>query len=230
MEPEALTRPPEGDPPMRRSPRALVSWAASLLVALATARFVSADLAALHRSASAFGSPRGVVVAAHDLPLGSVVGPDDSRIVRLASESYARGTLYDESDAAGRVVVVPVLAGAQVLERALAPEDRTGLDGLVPPGSRAVRLSDDAGLRPGPGSAVDVLVTIDPSLVAEAGGGDPTVVVARAALVLASGDDGLTILVTEEEAERLAFATAHGVVTLALAPPEDACCRTSSSG
>ena len=236
---------------MRRSPRALLSWAAALLVALSTARFVAADLAVLHRSARAFGSPSEVVVAAHDLPLGGTVGGDDTRTVRIAAEDLPPGTLHDESDALGRTIAVPVLAGAPVLERALAPKDRSGLDGLVPDGSRAVRLTDDAGLGPRPGSVVDVLVTIDPELVAEAGGGDPTVVVARSALVLSSGagwstepdgppdmssiasspdDAGVTLLVTEEEARRLAFATAHGVVTLALAPPEDACCTTSSSG
>lgn len=242
---------------MHRSPRALISWVAALIVALATARFVAADLAALHRSARAFGSPSDVVVAANDLPLGSTVGRDDTRTVRIATDDLPPGTLHNRRSALGRTVAVPVLAGAPVLERALAPEDRSGLDGLVPEGSRAIRLSDEAGLAPRPGSVVDVLVTIDPSLVAEAGGGDPTVVVARSALVLASGaedstgghastapdatgnlsgagssphDTGVTLLVTEAEAKRLAFATAHGVVTLALAPPEDACCRTSSSG
>jgi len=242
---------------MRRSPRALVSWAAALLVALATARFVAADLAALHRSARAFGSPDNVVVAAHDLTLGATVARDDTRTVRLAGEDFPEGTLHDPRGALGRTVVVPVLEGTPVLERALAPEDRSGLDGLVPEGSRAVRLTDDAGLGPRPGSVIDVLVTIDPGLVAQAGGGDPTVVVARSALVLSSGsgpaagadgslapgattgmsgigsspyNDGVTLLVTESEARRLAFATAHGVVTLALAPPEDACCKTSSSG
>lgn len=230
---------------MRRSPRAVVMWATALLVALATARFVAADLATLHRSARALGAPRGVVVASHDLPLGALLDPTDLRIVRSASERFPSGTLGDERDAVGRIVTVPVLAGAPVLEGALAPGDRTGLDGLVPEGRRAIRIADDAGLAPAPGAVVDVMVTIDPSLVAAAGGGDPTVIVARAALVLPSAptaatarpgggapsdDSGITLLVTEDEAKRLAFATAHGVVTLALAPPEDACCRTSSSG
>ena len=58
-------------------------------------------------------------------------------------------------------------------------------------------------------------------------------VVAHAARVLAvdADDDaladgaGVTLLVTEDEARGLAFAAANGVLTLALAPPEDACCR-----
>lgn len=223
---------------MRHSPRALATWAAALLIALATAHLVAGDLAALHRAARSLGSPRSVVVAAHDLTLGTTLESSDLRVVRVASERFPGGTLHAESDAVGRVVAVPVLAGAPVLDPALAPADRRGLDGLVPAGHRAVRIPDEASLRPPPGSVLDVLVTIDPDLVAQAGGGDPTVTVAHAALVLASGDGpdgssgdgGVTLLVSEAEATRLAFATAHGVVTLALAPPEDACCTTSSSG
>ena len=40
---------------------------------------------------------------------------------------------------------------------------------------------------------------------------------------------GVTLLVTEDEARGIAFAAANGVVTLALAPPEDACCSSTGS-
>jgi Flp pilus assembly protein CpaB len=91
-------------------------------------------------------------------------------------------------------------------------------------------------LRPPVGSSVDVLVTFESSDAAA--GGAPTVVAARGVLVLGTdetpaavetragdrgtGGLGVTLLVTEEDAPRLAFAAAAGVVTLALAPPEDA--------
>lgn len=230
---------------MRRSPRALAAWAAAFLVAIVTARVVSADLATLHRSAQAFGAPQPAVVAARDLPLGATLRAADLRVVRFAGDPLPPGLLSSVDDAVGRVVAVPVVAGSPVVTGHLTDADRDGLDGLVPPGHRAVRVSTDDGLLPDRGSVVDVLVTLDPTLVASSGGGDPTVTVARAARVLAadggevSGDgsaaagawsSGVTLLVTEEEAHRLAFALAHGVVTLALAPPEDACCKTSSSG
>ena len=66
-------------------------------------------------------------------------------------------------------------------------------------------------------------------------------VVAHAARVLAiDGTDdaaatgaaagvGVTLLVTEDEARGIAFAAANGVVMLALAPPEDACCSSTGS-
>lgn len=230
---------------MRRSPRALTAWAAAFLVALVTARLVAADLATLHRSAKEFGAPRPTVVATRDLPLGTTVRAADLRVARLAGDGLPAGLLSSVDDAVGRVVAVPVVAGSPVVAANLADADRDGIDGLVPRGHRAVRVPADDGLVPREGSVVDVLVTLDPTLVASAGGGDPTVTVARAARVLAAdgrgdgratgitaaiGDGGVTLLVTEEEAHRLAFALAHGVVTLALAPPEDACCKTSSSG
>lgn len=228
---------------MRRSPRALAAWAAAFLVALVTARLVATDLATLHRSARALGAPEPAVIASRDLPLGATIRAADLRVVRFAGDPLPPGLLSSVDDAVGRVVAVPVVAGSPVVTGHLTDADRDGLDGLVPSGHRAVRVPADDGLLAGRGSVVDVLVTLDPTLVASSGGGDPTVTVARAARVLAtdgaeaSGDapaagarsSGVTLLVTEEEAHRLAFALAHGVVTLALAPPEDACCKTSSS-
>jgi Flp pilus assembly protein CpaB len=88
---------------------------------------------------------------------------------------------------------------------------------------------------------VDVLVTFESGDDAVAGSA-PTVVAARGVLVLGTDDEpaavehstgggdargregglGVTLLVTEDDAPRLAFAAAAGVVTLALVPPEDA--------
>ena len=107
---------------------------------------------------------------------------------------------------------------------------------------RALRIVVRDSLHPHLGSAVDVLVTFDPTL----GGADPavddgvagsTVIAARGVLVLGTDDEpavvdagdtgpagglGVTLLVTPAEAERLAQASATGAVTLALVPPEDA--------
>lgn len=222
---------------MRRSPRTLAARAAAVVVALATARVVATDLAALHGQARALGEPRPVVVAAHDLALGATVRRGDVAVVTLHASAVMDGALDDADDALGRVVAVPVLRGAAVAGRHLAARGRRGPGAVVPPGSRAVRLVTADGLRPPRGSVVDVLVSLDPTLVVEGGGGEPAITVARAARVLASsraeaagGGGAVTLLVTEAEAHRLAFATANGVVTLALAPPEDACCTTSSSG
>jgi Flp pilus assembly protein CpaB len=117
------------------------------------------------------------------------------------------------------------------------PRTRRGLDGAIPRGMRALRIVVRDSLHPLPGSAVDVLVTFDAGTSDTAERTESTAVAARGVLVLgtddapasvdaggtaASGGLGVTLLVTEDEAERLANASATGIVTLALVPPEDA--------
>jgi pilus assembly protein CpaB len=223
-----------------RSPRALLAWVAALVVALCTARIVAVDLASLHRRAASLGPQRAVVMAARDLPLGSTLRGSDLRVTRIYASLEPRGAQADPSLLVGRVVAVPVLSGEPVLARHLAPASRTGLDGVVPAGSRAVRVVTDDGLRPRAGDVVDVLVSLDPSIVVRGGGGEGAATVARAARVLAvddggggtgktAGGVGVTLLVTETEARALAFAAANGSMMLALAPPEAACCPNSTT-
>lgn len=224
---------------MRRSPRSVLTAAVAVVVAVLTAWTVGSDVAALHRRARDLGAPRPVVVADRDVPLGAMLRARDLRTVTRHASTVPAGTLDDPSDAIGRVVAVPLLAGAFVTDRHLAAADRSGVDGLVAPGTRAVNVRTDDGLRPRPGSVVDVLATVDPGLTGGTGiGADGAVTVASAALVLAvddggdpaddpyaaGGAGGVTLLVTEREARTLAFAAANGVLMLALAPPEDACC------
>jgi pilus assembly protein CpaB len=221
---------------LHRTPRARATQIAAVLVALLTVRLVVGDLDALHRGAGVFGGTRPVVLARADLALGSRVRTGDLRVVDIPAAGVPPGALAHRDDAVGRVVAVPVLAGAAVADRALAPRRRDGLGGIVAPGRRAVRVTASDGLRPEPGSLVDILATLDSRDV----GGDvePTVVVVRAARVLAvdaapsardsntSGSTdrvGVVVLVTVTEASRLADATARGVLMLALDPPESAC-------
>jgi Flp pilus assembly protein CpaB len=214
---------------MRRSPRSLLAWCAALLVAIITIVVVFSDLATLHRRARDFGAPRPVLVATHDLPLGATLGASDVRAISRYASATPANAVVDVDDAVGRVIAVPVLAGSVLLEPHLTERGRDGLSGLVPVGYRAVRVRPEDGLRPPVGAVVDALVALDPTLSDRSEGQ----VVARAARVLAveADDDaladgaGVTLLVTEDEARGLAFAVANGVLTLALAPPEDACCR-----
>ncbi len=218
---------------MRRSPRVLVTWAAAIVVAFVTARVVATDLATLHRRAATLGDERPVLVAARDLPLGATVQRADVTVVRVYSSLAPRGAVHDVRGAVGRTVVVPVLRGATLLTRHLAEPHRDGLAGLVPPGRRAIHVVTDDGLRPHRGDVVDVLVSLDPSLVAAEGGGAGAMTVAKSARVLdvdgatsvaGSHGPGVTLLVTEQEAHAVAFAVANGALMLALAPPEAACC------
>jgi Flp pilus assembly protein CpaB len=210
-------------------------WLGAILVAVVTAVLVATDLAALHRRAHSLGAPRSVAVAARDLPLGSRIGRGDLRSRTVHRSQLPSGAVSPRA-AERRVVAVPMVRGAFVLDGNLASRRRTGLDGAIPPGMRALRIVARDALRPPVGSSVDVLVTFE-SNDATAGSA-PTVVVARGVLVLGTDDapaavetragagsaagPGVTLLVADDDAPRLAFATASGVVTLALVPPEDA--------
>ncbi len=226
---------------LRQSPRAALLWGAALLTAVVTAVVVGGDLSSLHRRAHVVDRAVPVVVAARDLALGSIVTAEDVRLVRQPRSTRPDSALAHLSDARGRIVRTPVLIGTPVLARHLAAADRRGLDAAIPVGMRAMRVVVQDGLRPPPGSTVDVLVTFDPTKVPA--DTDPTLVVARSALVVTvevDGDGNLTgeratrrvaatLLVTSDEAPRLAFAATSGVLTLALTPPEEACCPPTTT-
>lgn len=220
----------------RRSPRALLLWAGAAALAIATALLVGTDLATLHRRAGALGPEVEVAVATRDLPVGVTIDAGDVRARRIHRSQLPTGVVAPAATD-GRVVAVPVLRDGFVAEDNLAPRDRTGLDGIVPPGMRVVRVvfTGTAPSQLHPGDAVDVLATFDVGAAVDPEGiayADPTVVVARGALVLATDEetasdtgaagDAVTLLLTEDEALAVSYASAAGIVTVALVPPEDA--------
>jgi Flp pilus assembly protein CpaB len=220
---------------VRRSPRVLLAWFAAVVVALTTARVVGGDLATLHRRAASLGPQQTVIVAAHDLALGQMITSGDIRRESLYRSQAPREAIRSSSGAVGRIVIVPVVRGAMLFAGHLAPAERTGLDAVVPRGERAVHVTPKDGFRPPRGSIVDVLAAFDPTVVAVDGPADAAVVVASAARVLAVDDQstagegtgttaGVTLLVTDTEARAIAFAAATGDLTLAVTPPESACC------
>ncbi len=216
---------------LRRSPRAVLLWAAAAILAVATAAYVADILVSLRHQDQAFGPVHTVVVATRDLPLGRRLRAPDLTDRRVRGEAEGPGVISAPRAAVGRVVAVPLLRGAVVTTRHLAAHRRDGRDGTVPAGRRAMRVVIAGGVRPRPGDPVDLYATFDPQTV----GSDvePTLTVAHGVPVIAVDRDdgsvsadrssiGVTVLVTPDEAKRLAFATAAGTLALAIAPPEDA--------
>jgi Flp pilus assembly protein CpaB len=214
---------------LHRSPRALALRALAVVVATVTAVVVATDLAALHRRARDLGAARDAVVATHDLEVGTTVRADDVAVRAVHESQLPRGAVIGRGAATGRVVAVPVLRGTYVTARNLAATERTGLDGIVPDGMRAIRVTVGGALRPRAGAAVDVIASYDTRSASAAG----TFVVAAGVTVLASDtrvsggtgrDDalGVTLLVDPSQAEELADAQVNAVLTLALDPPEAA--------
>jgi len=213
-------------------------------VAIVTAGLVASDLAKLHRNANDLGAPRGAVIATRDLTLGVTVRADNLRVRRVHGSQLPPDVLSTVRRAIGRVVTVPVLRGDFVSNRHLAPRHRTGFDGAIPRGMRAVRILVTGTIRPRPGAAVDVLATFEAgSSFTSAGeldlqdtgtlddGSNAAVVISDGVLVLGTDDAasadggvavGVTLLVTPRQARELAFAATHGVLSLSLVPPEDA--------
>ena len=217
---------------LRRSPRAVLLWIAAVIVALVTAGYVANILVSLRHQDEAFGRVHTVVVASRDLPLGRRVRAGDLADRHVRGEAEAPEAVTRRSDALGHVVAVPLLRGAVVTHRNLAAHRRDGRDATVPAGLRSMRVVIEGGVRPRPGDPVDIYATFDPQTVgADA---EPTLTVAHAVPVTAVDTDdgtnadghgasiGVTVLVSQDEAKRLAFATAAGTLAIAIAPPESA--------
>jgi Flp pilus assembly protein CpaB len=213
---------------MRRSPRVVLAWIATVLVALVTARVVTNDLAILHDRARSLGKNVRVLLAVHDVALGSRIAENDLRVVERPASTVAPDAVHDVDAVDGRIATVALLEGDVLRARHLTE----GIGGAIPTGRRVLHVAPTDGYQPEAGTIVEVLATFEGDTEGAAR------VVARGASVVAldkapdpeSGDTappGVTLLVTEDEARRIAFATAVGSITLALAPPETACCTSS---
>lgn len=210
---------------LRRSPRTLGLWAGAAALALVTGALIAGDLATLHRRAASLGPEEPVVVARTALPLGTTVTAADVTTRRVHASQAPRGVLHDADDAVGHVVQVPVVQDGFVHASHLAPLTRDGLAGALPEGTRAVEVAIEGGLRPDPGSAVDVYASFAGGVDALGTGrtiGDGAVLAATGAIVIRTSAETVTLLVDEDGAAALADASARGTLFLALVPPEDA--------
>ena len=202
---------------LSRSP--LAYWAAVAALALVTTLAVSQLMGRARTEAARYGSPRPVVIATHDIGIGSALAGGDVIVRSLPSALVPPDAVGDPAQVRGRVVVVPVFEGQPVVRRQLAPWGRTGAAALLPPGKRGISVAaGPAAAKLAKGDTVDVLATFDPATPAAAGK-EPTFPVAVAASVIDVGGESVTIAVDPEEAKRIAFATAHGAVTVVLSSP-----------
>jgi pilus assembly protein CpaB len=172
-----------------------------------------------------------VVVAARDLPLGTKITPDALRLARWAHDSVPRGAFTDPQAIVGAYTKGRFVAGEPVVAAKLYMGEKTAgvMPLLIPPGMRAMsvpvdEVSDIAGFVL-PRTRVDVLATIS-----NAGGDIPAFsrivlqdveVLAVAQEIEDSKDNPIpvkvvTLLITPEQAERLALASREGVLRLAM--------------
>jgi Flp pilus assembly protein CpaB len=168
---------------------------AALLAALAV-------VVGLQAASPAPAPTRGVLVAAHDLDGGLVVGPDDLARSALPPESVPAGAMTEMGQVLGRTTTGPVRAGEPITDVRLVGASL--LDGYPGRVAAPVRVGDPGAvglLRIG--DRVDVIAA-DPQ------GGSDAVVVAHAVPVLALpraedtalASGGLVVLAVGDETAR----------------------------
>lgn len=177
-----------------------------------------------------------VMVAAADISVGSRIQEKDVRAVQIAVDATPPGAFGSTRHLVGRGVIVPIAQGEFFISgKNLASESAgAGVSSLIPPGMRAVSVRVGDGSVVGgfiqPRSRVDVLLT-GTSATGEA----LSQTVLRNIEVLANGtrldrnatptdaqnSPLITLLVSPDDAEKLALATAQGRIQLALRNPLD---------
>jgi pilus assembly protein CpaB len=170
-----------------------------------------------------------VVVAAYDLPLGTKIELGEVKLARWSADSLPNGAYTDPRQVIGSYVKNSLVANEPIVQAKLFTGDKTAgvMPLLIPFGMRAVsvpvdEVSDVAGFVL-PHTRVDVLV-------ATAGEGDKAFskVILQNVEVLAVAQEVeqkkdepeivkvVTLLVTPQEAERLALASHSGTLRLAM--------------
>lgn len=209
--------------------RMLIGLGLALVVAFLASRYVYVQLRQARTGVRENAvTTTQVVVAAGPLKLGQSLVPDDLRLVGWPSDQVPKGSFSRKEDCVGRALIAPVVENECILEQKLAPREAgAGLGVSIPPGMRAVSVGvDDVVAVAGfvtPGTVVDVMVT------GGGAGGTVTRTILEHVRVLAVGQQMepdingkpqtapvVTLLVTPEEAEKVALATSNGKIHLML--------------
>lgn len=186
-----------------------------------------------------------MVIAAEAMPMGTRITRDHVKLVRWPSTTKIEGSFAKIEDVLDRGVIADVVANEPITESKLAPLGAgAGLPPAIPKGMRAVSIKVNEVIGVAgfvvPGTRVDVLAT-----VSESGKDGMSRVVLSDVQVLTAGTrydqdkakkDGkpipstvVTLMVSPEDAERIALASEKGKLMLALRNPLDAD-RTHTSG
>lgn len=189
----------------------------------------------LRNSAGSNNNERGVrvVVAANDIQVGARLEAHDVRVITLPQSAAPPGAFSDPSKILGRGAILPMSNGEFILPGKLAALNAgAGLPSLIPPGMRAVsvRVNDVVSVAGfvQPGTRVDVLAT------GAQGSDHQTTTVLENVAVIAVGKNldrnasadapaapVITLLVSPDDAQKLALVSQEGRIQLSLRNPLD---------
>jgi pilus assembly protein CpaB len=214
-----------------RNKRFFIVLAGALLFGLLAAVSVSRYLS----SAQAYSKNlNSIAVAKVAIPVGTKIIADQIMVVQFPKESTPDGAFASSEKLVGRVAVTNIGAREPVTEARLAPEGTAGgLSAAIPEGYRAmtVKVDDVVGISGFimPDTLVDVVVVIDPQEKSDVQGPISKIVLQNIK-VLANGQNidkpedertansvkAVTLLVTPEQAEKLALASSEGKLQLVM--------------
>jgi pilus assembly protein CpaB len=222
---------------MNRNTRLVAVLAVALLAATVASFVVYRALAA----GSGVQQPQTIdtLVAAQSIPAGTMLTRDHVKVVQWPASSRLDGSLSDPRTVIDRGAIVTIAANEPITEAKLAAHGAgAGLPPTIPPGMRAmsVRVNEVVGVAGFvvPGTRVDVLVTFESRTQASE---SVAQVVVSNVQVLTAGTrfdqekarqdnrpiptSVVTLLVTPEDAQRIALAAAEGRIMLTLRNPLD---------
>ncbi len=221
--------------------------AAVLFVALLAATVASFVVYRALAAGAAQPQTIDTIVAAQPIPAGTMLTRAHVKVVSWPAGSRLDGSLGNPSAVIDRGAIVAIAANEPITEGKLAALGAgAGLPPTIPPGMRAisVRVNEVMGVAGFvvPGTRVDVLVTFESR--GQASDSLARVVVSNAQVLTAgtrfdqekARQDGkpiptsvVTLLVTPEDAQRIALAAAEGRITQTLRNPLDTA-PTESAG
>jgi len=174
-----------------------------------------------------------VVVAAKEIQVGAKLEDSDVRLLAFPQSNIPPGAYTSKSKVLNRGVILPISPGEFILPSKLAAERAgAGLPSMIPQGMRAVsvRVNDVVSVAGfvQPGTRVDVLAT------SSSGSERQTTAVLENVAVIAVGKNlersatgeaqtapVITLLVSPDDAQKLALVSQEGRIQLALRNPLD---------
>ena len=176
-----------------------------------------------------------VVVAAENMPLGTLVEKQQVKLVGWPAATPIEGSFDSVEAVVGRGLIEPLAANEPLTERKLAPKEAgAGLAPSIPSGMRAlsVRVNEVIGVAgfTVPGARVDVVVVLKDrdNSMARVVVSNLQVLTAGTKYDIEQAKDGkpmpstvVTLLVSPDQAERITLAQTEGSITLVLRNPLD---------